>query len=115
MSSFLIPATSEMLRIAICHAHFIIVLFCRGTLCSGCDLIAHVLDCFATYWSETWGFGISFRHAFACEIDPQRQEFLRRTWDPECIFDDITKMNQEKAYCVKASRQVPWSRMVFQK
>ena len=78
-----------------------------GTLCSGCDLLMHVLTEMSYEWMSTWAIELKFDHSFACEIDPERQQFLINTWSPHRLFPDITKMNEDRAFCVRAQAMAP--------
>mgnify|MGYP003335425834 CR=1 FL=1 len=78
-----------------------------GTLCSGCDLIMHALLEMVQEWKEIWDISLEVRHLFACEVDPERQKFIINTWAPQSVFADITKMHDDRAYCVRAGANVP--------
>ena len=85
------------------HGGFIDV----GTLCSGCDLIMHVLLEMVEEWKDIWDIDLEVRHLYACEVDPDRQKFLINTWGPACVFADITKMHDDRAFCVRAGANAP--------
>ena len=78
-----------------------------STLCSGSDVIAHVLNEFTHAFKERYDCNLQFKHMFSCESDTKRQSFINSTWDPLYIFGDITKMDGKRAYDIKSKRSVP--------
>ena len=80
-----------------------------STLCSGSDVICHVLKVLTRVFKERYNCDLQFKHTFSCESDSKRQSFINSTWSPDYIFNDITKMAGKSAYDVKSKRSVPCS------
>jgi hypothetical protein len=50
--------------------------FSFGSACSGSDLIQHYIALLFSRWSQDMGVQLKAEWTFACELDPEKQEFL---------------------------------------
>lgn len=46
---------------------------------------------------------LKFTHAFSCEIVPQKQSYIERSFRPPILFRDLTELGRDEAYVLIAS------------
>ena len=73
-----------------------------GTMCSGSEVAAVCADALAIACGER-GQSVSFRQCFGCEVKPEKQAFGMAVSSDStcCCFDDIEKLGDECAPCMK--------------
>ena len=82
-----------------------------GTICSGCDAIAVVMNSIAEAFQNLMGLDLHFEWVFACEISKPCQRMIvdlhGKLWTGP-IFADAMELASEDglAYCIRAKRRI---------
>ena len=86
-----------------------------GTLSSGTDMFAIVLNELVDFWETEYDVQLWQYHSFACESDAAKAAFLNsQLAEPTCIFLDNADLSGSKAPCLRHGNDgcvVPHSRM----
>ena len=78
-----------------------------GTVCSGSELYMLSLEPLAKVLSATIGCRVSFRHMWACELNPKKRAWIRKHFCPEYLFADLKDVAEGKARDELTGRLVP--------
>ena len=78
-----------------------------GTLFSGTDLCCKVTRALADFWANEYKAHFIFEHAFQCEMDEEKQQFLiaEHAGCP-IIFGDAAQIKEARVYNLKAKSYV---------
>ena len=72
-----------------------------GTLCSGLGVAEMALDAIQEMWAQKYKEPLRFRHEFACEIEPVKQDHLRRNFKLNALFTDMRHVAKGRALDVR--------------
>jgi hypothetical protein len=69
-----------------------------ATMCSGTEspLLALGLICEAI--NEQYGVPLDVEHVFSCEIEPFKQAYIERNFQPPLLFRDVCELGETHAY-----------------
>ena len=71
-----------------------------GTMSSGSDIFAVVIEELQEFWAAEYHVDVRFRHAFSCELDKHKSAFLLTQICPRsCLFGDNEHMGKTSAQC----------------
>ena len=78
-----------------------------GTLFSGTDVCAKVLQSLASFWEHEYHVKIKFEMLFQCELDWDKQQFLQAEF-PECpiLFEDASQIREPRVWNLKTKQYV---------
>ncbi|EGG01261.1 uncharacterized protein MELLADRAFT_79036 [Melampsora larici-populina 98AG31] len=68
-----------------------------ATMCSGTESPLLALDLISKSVKDLWGLDFRVQHVFSCEIEPFKQAYIERNFQPPILFRDVCELGQEKA------------------
>ncbi|KAH9824209.1 hypothetical protein DFH28DRAFT_1216462 [Melampsora americana] len=68
-----------------------------ATMCSGTESPLLALDLISKSVKDLWGLDFNIQHVFSCEIEPFKQAYIERNFQPPILFRDVCELGQEKA------------------
>jgi site-specific DNA-cytosine methylase len=77
-----------------------------GTMCSGTDSPILAMQAIAASMDKR-GLRLEVEHSFSCEIDKDKQTFLKKNFTMGALFNDVCELGQEMAKDVQSGKQVP--------
>ena len=63
-----------------------------GTLCSGSELYMSVFKHLSRNIRKKYGIYINFAHQWSVEINPQKREWIQKSWRPKQLFGDVVAL-----------------------
>jgi len=70
-----------------------------ATMCSGTESPLLALDLIGQVIQEQHGIPLQFEHVFSCEIEPFKQAYIERNFQPPLLFRDVCELGEPRA-CV---------------
>jgi hypothetical protein len=70
-----------------------------ATMCSGTESPLLALDLIGQVMLEQHGIPLEFEHVFSCEIEPFKQAYIERNFQPPLLFRDVCELGEPQA-CV---------------
>lgn len=74
-----------------------------ATMCSGTESPLLALDLICRSVKEKYGLSIDVEHVFSCEIEPFKQAYIERNFQPPILFRDVCELGDDYAYVVIVS------------
>ncbi|GMI05451.1 hypothetical protein TrVE_jg4580 [Triparma verrucosa] len=68
-----------------------------ATMCSGTESPVLALDMMSRAAEEQYGVKLEIEHLFSCEIEPFKQAYIERNFQPPILFRDIRELGRKKA------------------
>ncbi|PLW39290.1 hypothetical protein PCASD_05314 [Puccinia coronata f. sp. avenae] len=68
-----------------------------ATMCSGTESPLLALGLIATSVKQLWGKDFRVRHVFSCEIEPFKQAYIERNFQPPILFRDVCELGEDEA------------------
>ncbi|KAG0146890.1 hypothetical protein CROQUDRAFT_656689 [Cronartium quercuum f. sp. fusiforme G11] len=68
-----------------------------ATMCSGTESPLLALGLISKAVKDLWGLEFCVQHVFSCEIEPFKQAYIERNFQPPILFRDVCELGQEKA------------------
>ena len=65
-----------------------------ATMCAGSDIVLTMFPHLQNELSRVLGIAILFDHRWSCEVDPQKQNWIRQNFAVPRLFDDINDLSQ---------------------
>ena len=86
-----------------------------ATAFAGCDITVKVVRLLQEHINEVLGTHVELSHVWACEKNPQKQQFLKDQFSPRLLFNDFAEVSSDSAYdVVSGSKQiVPYAEILF--
>jgi hypothetical protein len=69
-----------------------------ATMCSGTESPLLALDLIGQVIQEQHGIPLQFEHVFSCEIEPFKQAYIERNFQPPLLFRDVCELGEPRAY-----------------
>ncbi|WVQ80273.1 hypothetical protein IAT38_002378 [Cryptococcus sp. DSM 104549] len=74
-----------------------------ATMCSGTESPLLALNMIAKAIKAQHGLTLSFDHVFSCEIEPFKQAYIERNFQPPILFRDVTELGGDAAHTAYGS------------
>ena len=68
-----------------------------ATMCSGTESPLLALNLITHYISEHFGVLLDWEHVFSCEIEPFKQAYIERNFQPPILFRDVCELGEDEA------------------
>ncbi|RDX49190.1 hypothetical protein OH76DRAFT_561350 [Lentinus brumalis] len=68
-----------------------------ATMCSGTESPLLALDLITRNISEHFGVSLEWEHVFSCEIEPFKQAYIERNFQPPILFRDVCELGDDEA------------------
>jgi hypothetical protein len=68
-----------------------------ATMCSGTESPLLALDMMCRFVEEQHGVPLEVEHVFSCEIEPFKQAYIERNFQPPLLFRDVCELGQSHA------------------
>ncbi|KAG0709412.1 hypothetical protein DFH29DRAFT_842204 [Suillus ampliporus] len=68
-----------------------------ATMCSGTESPLLALDLIGQVMLEQHGIPLEFEHVFSCEIEPFKQAYIERNFQPPLLFRDVCELGEAQA------------------
>ncbi|KAG8221025.1 hypothetical protein J3R82DRAFT_2535 [Butyriboletus roseoflavus] len=68
-----------------------------ATMCSGTESPLLALDLISQSIREQYGIPLEFEHVFSCEIEPFKQAYIERNFQPPVLFRDVCELGDVEA------------------
>jgi len=68
-----------------------------ATMCSGTESPLLALELIQKSILEQHGFTLEVEHVFSCEIEPFKQAYIERNFQPPLLFRDVCELGNEEA------------------
>ncbi|KAG2338586.1 hypothetical protein BDR05DRAFT_918202 [Suillus weaverae] len=68
-----------------------------ATMCSGTESPLLALDLIGQVMLEQHGIPLEFEHVFSCEIEPFKQAYIERNFQPPLLFRDVCELGEPQA------------------
>lgn len=69
-----------------------------ATMCSGTESPLLALGLVGTFIKEHYHVDLDVEHVFSCEIEPFKQAYIERNFQPPLLFRDVCELGQSHAY-----------------
>jgi len=69
-----------------------------ATMCSGTESPLLALGLVGTFIKEHYEVDLDVEHVFSCEIEPFKQAYIERNFQPPLLFRDVCELGQSHAY-----------------
>jgi len=73
-----------------------------ATMCSGTESPLLALELIQKSILEQHGLTLEVEHVFSCEIEPFKQAYIERNFQPPLLFRDVCELGNEEAYVIVA-------------
>ncbi|EGN96836.1 hypothetical protein SERLA73DRAFT_93465 [Serpula lacrymans var. lacrymans S7.3] len=73
-----------------------------ATMCSGTESPLLALDLICRSLSEQHDISLDIEHVFSCEIEPFKQAYIERNFQPPLLFRDVCELGEDEAYATTA-------------
>jgi hypothetical protein len=74
-----------------------------ATMCSGTESPLLALNLISRAMTEKLGTTIEVEHVFSCEIEPFKQAYIERNFQPPLLFRDVCELGDDYAYVTRCS------------
>ena len=71
-----------------------------ATMCSGTESPLLALELIQKSILEQHGLTLEVEHVFSCEIEPFKQAYIERNFQPPLLFRDVCELGNEEAYVI---------------
>lgn len=68
-----------------------------ATMCSGTESPLLALDLIRRYILEHYNISLEVEHVFSCEIEPFKQAYIERNFQPPLLFRDVCELGEDEA------------------
>ncbi|PIL24715.1 hypothetical protein GSI_12601 [Ganoderma sinense ZZ0214-1] len=68
-----------------------------ATMCSGTESPLLALSLIQRYIPEHFGVSLDYEHVFSCEIEPFKQAYIERNFQPPILFRDVCELSRDRA------------------
>ncbi|KAI8447819.1 hypothetical protein BY996DRAFT_4592428 [Phakopsora pachyrhizi] len=68
-----------------------------ATMCSGTESPLLALGLISKAVKQQWGKEFKVRHVFSCEIEPFKQAYIERNFQPPILFRDVCELGEDEA------------------
>ncbi|KAA1132444.1 hypothetical protein PGTUg99_009453 [Puccinia graminis f. sp. tritici] len=68
-----------------------------ATMCSGTESPLLALGLIAKSVKQLWGKDFRVQHVFSCEIEPFKQAYIERNFQPPILFRDVCELGEDEA------------------
>ena len=68
-----------------------------ATMCSGTESPLLALEMIRRSIEEQYGVSLGIEHVFSCEIEPFKQAYIERNFQPPILFRDVCELNRPTA------------------
>jgi len=68
-----------------------------ATMCSGTESPVLALDMMSRSAEDQYGVKLEIEHLFSCEIEPFKQAYIQRNFQPPILFRDIRELGRKQA------------------
>ena len=68
-----------------------------ATMCSGTESPVLALDMMSRAAEDQYGVKLQIEHLFSCEIEPFKQAYIQRNFQPPILFRDIRELGRKQA------------------
>lgn len=68
-----------------------------ATMCSGTESPLLALEMIRRSIEEQYAVNLGIEHVFSCEIEPFKQAYIERNFQPPILFRDVCELDQETA------------------
>jgi hypothetical protein len=68
-----------------------------ATMCSGTESPLLALEMMRHFVDEQYGVPLEIEHVFSCEIEPFKQAYIERNFQPPLLFRDVCELGQSHA------------------
>lgn len=68
-----------------------------ATMCSGTESPLLALDLIRRNILEHFNVSLEYEHVFSCEIEPFKQAYIERNFQPPLLFRDVCELGDEEA------------------
>lgn len=65
-----------------------------ATMCSGTESPVLALDMMSRSAEDQYGVKLQIEHLFSCEIEPFKQAYIQRNFQPPILFRDIRELGR---------------------
>lgn len=69
-------------------------------MCSGTESPLLALELIQKSIIEQHGLALEVEHVFSCEIEPFKQAYIERNFQPPLLFRDVCELGNEEAYVI---------------
>ncbi|TFK39834.1 hypothetical protein BDQ12DRAFT_513516 [Crucibulum laeve] len=69
-----------------------------ATMCSGTESPLLALELIQQSISEHYGVNLEIQHVFSCEIEPFKQAYIERNFQPPLLFRDVCELGDTEAH-----------------
>lgn len=68
-----------------------------ATMCSGTESPLLALNLVQRSIQEHYGVSLEYEHVFSCEIEPFKQAYIERNFQPPLLFRDVCELGEDEA------------------
>lgn len=68
-----------------------------ATMCSGTESPLLALNLIQRYILEHFDVSLDYEHVFSCEIEPFKQAYIERNFQPPLLFRDVCELGEDEA------------------
>ena len=68
-----------------------------ATMCSGTESPLLALNLIQRSILEHFGLSLEYEHVFSCEIEPFKQAYIERNFQPPLLFRDVCELGEDEA------------------
>lgn len=68
-----------------------------ATMCSGTESPLLALNLIQRYILEHFDVTLDYEHVFSCEIEPFKQAYIERNFQPPILFRDVCELGEDEA------------------
>ena len=68
-----------------------------ATMCSGTESPLLALNLIQRYILEHFDVTLDYEHVFSCEIEPFKQAYIERNFQPPLLFRDVCELGEDEA------------------
>ena len=68
-----------------------------ATMCSGTESPLLALNLIQRYILEHFDMSLEYEHVFSCEIEPFKQAYIERNFQPPILFRDVCELGEDEA------------------
>ncbi|PWN17792.1 hypothetical protein BCV69DRAFT_285675 [Microstroma glucosiphilum] len=69
-----------------------------ATMCSGTESPLLALNLISRAVEAKWGIKMGIEHVFSCELEPFKQAYIERNFNPPLLFRDVTELGNARAH-----------------
>lgn len=68
-----------------------------ATMCSGTESPLLALEMITSSIREQYDINVQIQHVFSCEIEPFKQAYIERNFQPPLLFRDVCELGEDEA------------------